>query len=113
MRYLGFSFLPFLLFLVVFQSPQDAIRKHYEAAESYRTAGNLPGAEAEFAAILAEGYLKLGKIHSTQGQYKEAIEMFDAALSYRPRASWHARTAQAPADKREAPASLHLVGVCI
>src|SRR4030095_6179845 len=83
-RYLGFSFLPFLLFLVVFQSPQDAIRKHYEAAESYRTAGNLPGAEAEFAAILAEGYLRLGKIHSTQGQYKEAIEMFDAALSYWP-----------------------------
>jgi tetratricopeptide (TPR) repeat protein len=72
------------MFLVVFQSPQDAIRKHYEAAESYRTAGNLPGAEAEFAAILAEGYLKLGKIHSTQGQYKEATEMFDAALSYRP-----------------------------
>jgi tetratricopeptide (TPR) repeat protein len=83
-RYSGFSFLPLLLFLVVFQSPQDAIRKHYEAAEGYRTAGNLPGAEAEFAAILAEGYLRLGKIHSTQGHYKEAIEAFDAALSYQP-----------------------------
>ncbi len=72
------------MFLVVFQSPQDTIRKHYEAAESYRTAGNLPGAEGEFAAILAEGYLRLGKIHSAQGQYKEAIETFDTSLSYRP-----------------------------
>ena len=84
MRYSGFSFLSFLLLLVVFQSPQETIRKHYEAAERYRTAGNLSGAEAEFAEILAEGYFKLGKIHSTQGQYKEAIEMFDAALSYQP-----------------------------
>ena len=56
---LGSTFLPFLLLLSVFQSPQDTLRQHYEAAEAQRLAGNLGAAEAEYSAILAEGYGRL------------------------------------------------------
>src|SRR6267142_2218895 len=82
--HLGSTFLPFLLLLFVFQSPQDALRQHYEAAEAQRLAGNLGAAETEYAAILAEGYGRLGKIYLAQGEYKEAISALDASVLYRP-----------------------------
>ena len=82
--HLGSTFLPFLLLLLVFQSPQDALRQHYEAAEAQRLAGNLAAAEAEYAAILAEGYGRLGKIYSAQGAYKKAIPALEANVFYRP-----------------------------
>src|SRR5882762_766520 len=82
--HLGSTFLPFLLLLFVFQSPQDALRQHYEAAEAQRLAGNLGAAEAEYAAILAEGYGRLGKIYSAQRKHKEAISTLEATVLYRP-----------------------------
>src|SRR5688572_24256623 len=82
--YLRSAFFPLLALLVVFQSPQDSIRKHYQAAESHRLAGNLAGAELEFTAILAEAYCRLGKIHSTQKQYQEAITMLESAAARAP-----------------------------
>jgi tetratricopeptide (TPR) repeat protein len=83
------STLPALLpLLFVFQSPsspqQNTIRQHYERAEARRRAGDLPAAEAEYAAILAEGYGKLGKIYSAEKQYKEAVTALEAAARYRP-----------------------------
>src|SRR3984893_462602 len=81
---LGSTLLPFLLLLFVFQSPQDTLRQHYEAAEARRLEGNLSAAEAEYAAILAEGYGRLGKIYSAQGEYKEAIVALEATVLYRP-----------------------------
>jgi tetratricopeptide (TPR) repeat protein len=77
-------FLPFLLSLFVFQSPQDALRQHYEAAEAHRLAGNLGAAEAEYAAILADGYGRLGKTYSAVRKYSEAIAALEASLFYRP-----------------------------
>src|SRR6267142_1016949 len=82
--HLGSTFLLFLLSLFVFQSPQDTLRQHYEAAEAQRLAGNLGAAEAEYAAILAEGYGRLGKIYSAQREYKDAILALEAAVLYRP-----------------------------
>jgi pentatricopeptide repeat protein len=77
--YLPSATFPLLLLLVVFQSPQDSIRQHYQAAEAHRLAGNLAGAEFEFTAILAEAYGRLGKIYSAQKQYQEAIKVLESA----------------------------------
>ena len=82
---LGSTFLPFLLLLFVWQSPQqDVVRQHYEAAEARRLEGNLGAAEAEYAAILAEGYGNLGKIYSAQGESKKAISALETTVLYRP-----------------------------
>jgi len=70
----------FLLF--TFQSPQDSIRKHYDAAETQRRAGNLAAAETEYVAILAEGYRNLGRINSTQKEYTKATAALEAAALY-------------------------------
>src|SRR5215471_14589478 len=79
------AFLPgMLLLLAAFQSPQDKLRQHYEAAEAYRHAGRTVDAEAEYAAVLAEGYDKLGRIYSAEKKYSEAIEVLENALRYRP-----------------------------
>jgi tetratricopeptide (TPR) repeat protein len=85
------TLLPLLLLLPVFQSPatttppqRNTIRQHYEAAEAHRRAGELPAAEAEYAAILAEGYGKLGKIYSAGKQYREALTALESAALYRP-----------------------------
>ena len=52
---------------------QDTIKQHYEAAEAHKRAGNLAAAEAEFAAILAEGYGRLGEIYMAQKAYEKAV----------------------------------------
>jgi tetratricopeptide (TPR) repeat protein len=83
------SILLFLLpFLCAFQSPptqqQNTIRQHYEAAEAARRAGNLAGAEKEYAAILIEGYGKLGKIYSAEKQYANAVAALEVAARLNP-----------------------------
>ena len=82
--YLRSAFSPLLVLLVVFQSPQDSIRRHYQTAETYRLAGNLGAAEAEFGAILAEAYSRLGKVYTARKQYKEAITVLDSAAIHQP-----------------------------
>jgi tetratricopeptide (TPR) repeat protein len=72
------------LLLIVFQSPEDPIRQHYQAAEAARYAGNLEAAEAEYVAILAEGYQRLGKIYSARSDQLRAINVLEAAQKYRP-----------------------------
>ena len=78
------ALLPLIFLLAGFQSPQDSVRQHYEAAEAHRRAGNLTAAETEFAAILAEGYAKLGKIYLAEKNYKEAVAALEAAVIYQP-----------------------------
>jgi tetratricopeptide (TPR) repeat protein len=73
-----------LLFAFQSPQPQDSVRRHYEAAEAQRRAGNLAAAESEYAAILVEGYGKLGKIYSAQKQYAEAITALEAAARLSP-----------------------------
>ncbi len=77
-----------LLFLLVqptpAQSPQDKIRRHYEAAEAARLAGNLDVAGSEYAAIAAEGYERLGSIYSVRSDYQLAVTVLEAAERYRP-----------------------------
>src|SRR5918912_732086 len=82
--YLRSTLLPLLSLLLAFQSPQETIRQHYEAAESYRRAGNLTAAETEYTAILVEGYTRLGRIYSAQRRYREAAAVFESAASYQP-----------------------------
>jgi tetratricopeptide (TPR) repeat protein len=82
--YLRSTFLPALLLLFVFQTSQSSIRKHYEAAEAQRSAGNLAAAESEYAAVLAEAYGSLGKIYSAEKRYTEAVEALESAARYRP-----------------------------
>jgi tetratricopeptide (TPR) repeat protein len=65
---------------------QDTIKQHYEAAEAHKRAGNLAAAEAEFAAILSEGYGRLGKIYLAQKAYEKAATALEAAALSRPEA---------------------------
>jgi tetratricopeptide (TPR) repeat protein len=73
------ALVPFLLLLTTFQTPQDLIQRHYEAAEAQRRAGNLAAAEKEYAAILNEGYARLGKICLAEKEYEKAIAAFESA----------------------------------
>lgn len=82
--YLRSTLLPLLSLLLAFQSPQETLRQHYEAAEAHRRAGNLAAAETEYTAILAEGYTRLGRICSARKNYAEASTVFEAAALYRP-----------------------------
>src|SRR5437660_6968772 len=79
MTHLRLAVVPLLFLLLPFQSSPDFIRQHYEAAEAYRRTGNLTAAEAEYSAILSEGYGKLGKIYLAQKDYPKAITTLEAA----------------------------------
>src|SRR6266446_1548423 len=80
----GSRFLALLLLPLVFQSSQDRLQKHYEAAQAQARAGNLAAAETEYTAVLAEGYRAVGRIYSAQKKHKQAIEAVEAAALYRP-----------------------------
>jgi tetratricopeptide (TPR) repeat protein len=85
--YLRSTLLPLLLLPTFALQPtqqQNTIRSHYEAAEARRRAGDRTGAEAEFAAILGEGYARLGKIYAAQKDYKSAVEALESAARYAP-----------------------------
>src|SRR6266545_4085796 len=75
---------PLLCLLVAIPNYQDPLRRHYDAAEAHRRAGNLAAAEAEFTAILTEAYSRLGKIHTAQKAYAKAISDFEAAALNQP-----------------------------
>ena len=77
-------FLPLAFPLAALPFSQDTIRQHYEAAEAHRRAGNLAAAEAEYIAILAEGYGRLGKIYLAQKAYEKAVTALEAAALARP-----------------------------
>jgi len=80
----GSRFLSLLLLPLVFQSPQDRLLQHYESAEALARAGNPAAAEAEYTAILAEGYRAVGRIYSARQKHKQAIAAFEAAAQYQP-----------------------------
>lgn len=73
-----------LLFLLVHQSPQDTIRQHYKLAEAAQHAGNLEAAESEYAAILGEGYHRLGRLYFARSEYQLAVTALEVAQKYRP-----------------------------
>jgi tetratricopeptide (TPR) repeat protein len=81
--HLSWPALPFLLLCLAFPQ-QDALRRHYEAAETHTRAGNLAAAENEYTAILAEGYSRLGKIYSAQKTYQKAALALETAVRYAP-----------------------------
>jgi tetratricopeptide (TPR) repeat protein len=76
--------IPSLLFLLVCQTPQDTIRKHYETAEAQRVAGNLAAAEVEYTAILGEGYERLGETYLALEDRGRAITVLETAATYQP-----------------------------
>ena len=82
--YLRSALLPLLISVFVFQAQGDLFRRHYEAAQSYHTAGNYAAAEAEFKIILAESYLRLGRIYAAQAKYPAAADALKTATSIRP-----------------------------
>jgi tetratricopeptide (TPR) repeat protein len=84
LKYLPSTFSPLLFLLLAFQSPQDALRRHSEAAETQRRAGNSVLAEKEYTAMLAEAYGKLGKIYAAEKKYQQAIKSLEAASLYQP-----------------------------
>lgn len=86
--YLRLAFLPLLLLLSTpVQSTGDLFRKHYEAAEAHRRAGNLAAAEGEYALILTKAYPALGRVYLAQSNYRGAVAALEAARSQRPDSS--------------------------
>src|SRR5438046_655880 len=81
---IGSKCLSLLLLSLVFQSPQDKLKQHYEAAEAQARAGNFAAAETEYTAILAEGYRAVGRIYSVQQKHRQAIAAVEAAALYQP-----------------------------
>jgi tetratricopeptide (TPR) repeat protein len=77
-------FLSLLLLPLVFQSAQDRLKQHYEAAQAQAHAGNFAAAEIEYTAILIEGYRAVGRIYSAQQKHKQAIAAVEAATLYQP-----------------------------
>lgn len=82
MGYLPSSLGPLLLLIFVFQSPQDSVQKHFQAAEAQTRAGNSAAAEKEYKAVLAEGYAKLGKVYAAEKKYQQAISALESARLY-------------------------------
>jgi tetratricopeptide (TPR) repeat protein len=80
----GSRLLSLLLLSLVIQSPQDRLQQHYEAAQAQARAGNLVAAEAEYTAILAEGYRTVGNVYLAQKKHKQAIAAVEAAALYQP-----------------------------
>ncbi|HKS11337.1 MAG TPA: tetratricopeptide repeat protein, partial [Pyrinomonadaceae bacterium] len=81
--YLRSAFLPLLISVFIFQAQGDLFRRHYEAAQRYHQAGNFAAAEAEFKIILAESYLRLGRIYTAQGKYQPAADALKTATAIR------------------------------
>src|SRR5207237_2309635 len=80
--YLLSSLVPLLLLIFVFQSPQDSVQKHFDAAEAQTRAGNSAAAEKEYKAVLAEGYGKLGKVYAAEKKLQQAIRALESARLY-------------------------------
>lgn len=78
------TLLSVLLLFVPFQSPADSFRRHYEKAEASRRAGDTAGAEAEYRAILAEAYPRLGRVYAALADRAGAVAAFEAADRSRP-----------------------------
>jgi tetratricopeptide (TPR) repeat protein len=87
--YLRSTFLTLLLLLprAHFQVAGDSFRKHYEAAEAARRAGNLAAAEVEYTKILAGAYPALGRIYTAQANYQAAVASLESAAALRPDAT--------------------------
>src|SRR5687767_11297856 len=82
--YLRSAYLPLLISVLIFQAQGDVFRRHYEAAQNYQLAGNFAAAEAEFKIVLAESYLRLGRVYSAQAKYPLAADVLKTATSIRP-----------------------------
>src|SRR6266436_8206222 len=80
----GARFLSLLLLPLVFQSPQDRLKQHFEAAEAQARAGNFAAAETEYNAILAEGYRVVGRVYAAQQKHRQAIAALESAALYQP-----------------------------
>ncbi len=76
--------LSLVLFWIPFQSPQEQFRQRFESAEAQRVAGKLDKAESEYVSIIADGYHKLGRTYSAQGNHTAAANALTAAVAHRP-----------------------------
>ena len=75
--------LSLVLFWNPFQSPQEQFRQRFENAEAQRVAGKLDKAESEYNSIIADGYHKLGRTYSAQGNHSAAASALAAAVTHR------------------------------
>src|ERR687885_482860 len=82
--YFPSALLLLLVLVFPFQQPGDSFRRHHEAAEAHRRAGDPAAAEREYAAILAEAYPALGKIYLARGDYARAVAAQEAAAALLP-----------------------------
>ena len=76
--------LPALFLWILFQSPAEQFRQRFETAEAQRLAGHSDKAESEYVSILADGYHKLGRTYSAQGNHRAAATALESAVTQRP-----------------------------
>lgn len=72
---------PMLFLTLAFQAPEDALQRHYKAAQSLQNAGKPNEALVEYRAALGEAYARLGTLLLAQEEYSNASKAFALAVA--------------------------------
>ncbi len=62
----------------------DSLQAHYDAAQNFQTAGDLPQATLQYKLFLAEALHRLAHDHAAARDFQKAIPLFEEALSLAP-----------------------------
>src|ERR1700690_4481966 len=65
-------------------SAPDPLQQHYQSARTYGLAGDQVHAQAEFKAFLGEAFRRMGDALAGAGEFKEAGDALDDALTFAP-----------------------------
>jgi tetratricopeptide (TPR) repeat protein len=79
--YARLALFPMLFLTVAFQAPEDALQRHYKAAQHLQSAGKPKEALAEYSAALGEAYAHIGKILLAGEEYTKACKAFEQAAA--------------------------------
>jgi tetratricopeptide (TPR) repeat protein len=64
------------------QAPEDELKKHLSAAETYQISGDLENARLENRAIVAIGLQRFGNLAIEEGKFQDAVKMLSESKSY-------------------------------
>jgi tetratricopeptide (TPR) repeat protein len=62
----------------------DPVEQHFQAAQTFQLAGDLPHASEEYRKAISIGLQRLGNLRSSEGKYSEAIELLTKSFQLDP-----------------------------
>lgn len=65
-------------------SPPDPVEQHFQAAQTFQLAGDLPHASEEYRKAISVGLERLGNLRSSEKKYSEAIELLTKSFTLDP-----------------------------